>query len=79
MSSETRITPGNGYNGEASDEDVDNNNNKSRKRKAAALAEQTRIPVGARMGNFVVRIGDAVLLKSPEQGKDWAGPCVCLF
>lgn len=51
----------------------------SRKRKAAALedAEKRRI-VGAQMGSFVVNVGDAVLLKSPEQGKDWAG-LICAF
>lgn len=30
------------------------------------------------MSSFVVRLGDAVLLKSPEQGKDWVG-LVCSF
>ena len=50
----------------------------SRKRKANALAQDARTPIGARMGRFHVRIGDAVLLKSPEQGKDWAG-LVCAF
>ena len=59
-----------------SDDEI--NNSTGRKRKAITVAEQTRTPVGARMGNFVVRIGDTVLLKSPEQGKDWAG-LVCAF
>jgi origin recognition complex subunit 1 len=44
----------------------------SKKRKASALEEKKPI-VGARMGSFSVRIGDSVLLKSPEQGKDWVG------
>jgi origin recognition complex subunit 1 len=29
--------------------------------------------VGARMGSFECRLGQPVLLKSPEPGKDWAG------
>jgi origin recognition complex subunit 1 len=49
----------------------------SRKRKASDTARKTVI-FGAKMGNFVVKIGDAVLLKSPEQGKDWAG-IICAF
>ena len=52
----------------------------TRKRKASTLNDnpRKRPVVGARMGNFAVRIGDAVLLKSPEQGKDWAG-LICGF
>src|SRR5271170_1957066 len=52
----------------------------SRKRKAGALAEAARksVIIGARMGTFSVKVGDAVLLKSPEQGKDWAG-LICAF
>lgn len=52
----------------------------SRKRKASTmLSEPTKKTIiGARMGSFVVKAGDAVLLKSPEQGKDWAG-LVCAF
>jgi origin recognition complex subunit 1 len=51
-----------------------------RKRKASALHDASRRPgiVGAKMGDFVVKIGDPVLLKSPEQGKDWAG-IICAF
>jgi origin recognition complex subunit 1 len=40
-----------------------------------------RVPkkiVGARMGNFECRLGQVVLLKSPEAGKDWAG-IICEF
>ena len=29
--------------------------------------------IGARMGNFECRLGQVVLLRSPEPGKDWAG------
>jgi origin recognition complex subunit 1 len=43
------------------------------KRKAGALDSKKRFKVGARMGSFSVRIGDPLLLKSPEQGKDWVG------
>lgn len=50
----------------------------SRKRKASAMLEERQSIVGARMGNFSVKTGDAVLLKSPEQGKDWAG-LICAF
>ncbi|KAL9623113.1 MAG: hypothetical protein Q9160_002627 [Pyrenula sp. 1 TL-2023] len=52
----------------------------TRKRKASAMAETSKKPeiVGAKMGSFACRIGDAVLLKSPEEGKDWAG-IVCAF
>lgn len=52
----------------------------SRKRKSSAmLGEDTkRAIIGARMGTFTVKVGDAVLLKSPEQGKDWAG-LICAF
>ncbi len=45
----------------------------TRKRKAKALTESTRKIRGAKMGSFTCYVGDTVLLKSPEQGKDWAG------
>ncbi|OAP57378.1 origin recognition complex subunit 1 [Fonsecaea erecta] len=50
----------------------------SKKRKAHALNPKRASIVGARMGSFVVRIGDSVLLKSPEEGKDWVG-LACSF
>ncbi|KAL1955114.1 hypothetical protein VTO42DRAFT_9015 [Malbranchea cinnamomea] len=34
--------------------------------------------IGARMGSFECKIGQPVLLKSPEPGKDWAG-IICEF
>lgn len=34
--------------------------------------------IGARMGQFECKIGDTVLLKSPEAGHDWAG-IICEF
>ena len=52
----------------------------SKKRKATTmLGENLKTAItGARMGSFTVTVGDAVLLKSPEQGKDWAG-IICAF
>ncbi|KIX04294.1 uncharacterized protein Z518_05161 [Rhinocladiella mackenziei CBS 650.93] len=52
----------------------------SKKRKSSALSQPSkkRTIVGARMGSFSVRIGDPILLKSPEQGKDWVG-LICSF
>lgn len=57
---------------------VDVENTPSRKRKTSAISGKKAIISGAKMGNFSVKIGDAVLLKSPEQGKDWAG-IICAF
>ncbi len=45
----------------------------TRKRKAKTLTESIRKIKGAKMGSFICSVGDIVLLKSPEQGKDWAG------
>lgn len=50
----------------------------SRKRKASYMLGEKRKVIAARMGSFAVAVGDAVLLKSPEQGKDWAG-LICAF
>ncbi len=53
----------------------------SKKRKASAMSDSARRKatiIGARMGSFSVKIGDSVLLKSPEQGKDWVG-LICAF
>ncbi|RMD43791.1 hypothetical protein DV735_g1288, partial [Chaetothyriales sp. CBS 134920] len=56
----------------------------SRKRRAATAANRQESSrkkkqiVGAKMGAFSVMVGDAVLLKSPEQGKDWVA-LVCAF
>ena len=68
------------YNGDESpesDEDFANRDAVPKKRKASRALRKQRI-IGARMGNFSVAIGDAVLLKSPEQGKDWVG-LICGF
>ena len=65
-------------------EDPEENHEKqtpSKKRKASAMEDSSRRKatiVGARMGSFAVKIGDSVLLKSPEQGKDWVG-LICAF
>jgi len=59
------------------DDDVDGSEDQktpSKKRKASALDGEKRAIIGARMGSFIVRIGDPVLLKSPEEGRtgsDW--------
>ncbi|KPI38620.1 Origin recognition complex subunit 1 [Cyphellophora attinorum] len=55
----------------------DEDSTRRRKRKASHALRDQRI-AGARMGNFSVRIGETVLLKSPEQGKDWVG-LICGF
>ncbi|KEF54089.1 origin recognition complex subunit 1 [Exophiala aquamarina CBS 119918] len=52
-----------------------------RKRKASALKDSSKNAtniIGAQMGSFSVRVGDAILLKSPEQGKDWVA-LTCSF
>ena len=60
------------------EQDVDKTPSRKRKASASGDASRKSVIVGARMGDFSVRIGDAVLLKSPEQGKDWAG-IICAF
>ena len=53
----------------------------SKKRKASAMSDSVRRKstiIGVRMGSFSVKVGDSVLLKSPEQGKDWVG-LICAF
>src|SRR5436190_18291450 len=50
-------------------------------RNAAPLTAQhglQRKIIGARMGSFECRLGQTVLLKSPDSGKDWAG-IICEF
>jgi origin recognition complex subunit 1 len=58
---------------DSSDED----STRRKKRKASQALRNRRI-AGASMGSFSVRIGETVLLKSPEQGKDWVG-LICGF
>ena len=52
----------------------------SKKRKAGEMLSSGKKAtiIGARMGSFSVKVGDSVLLKSPEQGKDWVG-LICAF
>lgn len=45
----------------------------SRSHSRAAPSKGPRRIVGARMGHFDCWLGEVVLLKSPEPGKDWAG------
>ncbi|PYH44448.1 origin recognition complex subunit 1 [Aspergillus saccharolyticus JOP 1030-1] len=44
-----------------------------RKRSARPNANRSRKIIGARMGSFECALGQVVLLKSPEPGKDWIG------
>lgn len=46
---------------------------KSRRRRSSRPAKKKRTIVGARMGTFECKVGQIVLLKSPEPGKDWVG------
>lgn len=50
----------------------------SLRRSSRPSAKHARKIVGARMGSFECRLGQTVLLKSPEPGKDWAG-IICEF
>jgi len=45
----------------------------SRRRSARPAAKKSPKIIGARMGTFECRLGQVVLLKSPEPGKDWVG------
>lgn len=68
------------YDSDSTDQSPEQGTQNVRKRKASALKESSKTAaiVGAQMGSFSVRIGDAVLLKSPEQGKDWVA-LICSF
>jgi len=46
---------------------------KSTRRRSSRPARKRPTIVGARMGTFECKLGQVVLLKSPEPGKDWAG------
>lgn len=46
---------------------------KSRRRRSSRPARKRPAIVGARMGTFECKLGEVVLLKSPEPGKDWVG------
>lgn len=45
----------------------------ARRRAARPSVKRRRNIIGARMGSFECRLGQVVLLKSPEPGKDWVG------
>lgn len=45
----------------------------SRRRSARPAAKRRPKIIGARMNTFECRLGQVVLLKSPEPGKDWVG------
>lgn len=46
---------------------------KSSRRRSSRPARQKRKIIAARMGQFECKLGDVILLKSPEAGKDWVG------
>lgn len=48
-------------------------NRPSRRRSSRPGAKKRPTIIGARMGTFDCRLGQVVLLKSPEPGKDWVG------
>ncbi|KAL2407913.1 Origin recognition complex subunit 1 [Exophiala dermatitidis] len=68
------------YESEAGPHTKEDEEQPTKKRKANSISQTSkkRTIIGARMGSFVVRIGDPILLKSPEQGKDWVG-LICSF
>lgn len=45
----------------------------TRRRRSSRPARKSPTIVGARMGPFECKLGEVVLLKSPEPGKDWVG------
>ncbi|PWY83112.1 P-loop containing nucleoside triphosphate hydrolase protein [Aspergillus sclerotioniger CBS 115572] len=45
----------------------------SRRRSSRPNTKRRRTIIGARMGSFECALGQVVLLKSPESGKDWIG------
>jgi origin recognition complex subunit 1 len=62
-------------------EDDERNSQDTRRRASRAAAAKTpKQPkiIGARMGGFQCCLGEVVLLKSPEAGKNWAG-IICEF
>lgn len=58
--------------GDAEDKKEDSEKS-SRRRRSSRPAQKKRAIIGARMGSFECRVGQIVLLKSPEPGKDWVG------
>lgn len=60
------------------DKSLGDNETASRKRKASELEPKEQLIVGAKMGSFQCRIGDAVLLKA-EGNEAWVGLICDLF
>lgn len=58
-------------NGEAEANDA--SPSKSNRRKSSRSVKKKPTIIGAKMGSFECRLGQIVLLKSPEAGKDWVG------
>lgn len=55
------------------EEGNDGSPQKRGRRRSSRPAPQRRRIVGARMGRFECKVGEVILLKSPEPGKDWVG------
>ncbi|KAJ5091816.1 ATPase AAA-type [Penicillium alfredii] len=58
---------------ETKDEADDGIPEKASRRRSSRPLQKKRTIVGARMGSFECRLGQVILLKSPEPGKDWVG------
>lgn len=54
-------------------DEEDGDEKPSRRRSSRPVSKRRPKIVGARMGTFECKLGQVVLLKSPEPGKDWAG------
>lgn len=63
---------------EEEEEETATTPSKKRKRKAVKTAGNERIIVGARRGDFEVRVGDTVMV-SNENGTDWAAIVMLFF
>lgn len=55
------------------EENTNGSPEKRGRRRSSRPARQQRKIVGARMGQFECKVGEVILLKSPEAGKDWVG------
>ncbi|KAJ5329478.1 ATPase AAA-type core [Penicillium brevicompactum] len=55
------------------EEGADDTPKKSGRRRSSRPARQQRKIIAARMGQFECKLGDVILLKSPEAGKEWVG------
>ncbi|CAP93129.1 Pc16g04590 [Penicillium rubens Wisconsin 54-1255] len=61
---------------EETTQETENNDDtpaKRSRRRSSRPARKKRKIVGAQMGQFQCKVGDVILLKSPEAGKDWVG------